>query len=121
MKMVIVVRKDLNMRKGKMIAQGCHAACALLTQLTGFTTERNAKWYEEWCATGVRKIVVGVDSEQELLEIYENADAPCVGIERALIHDAGFTEIPAGTATAVGLGPAPDKEIDKITGHLKLL
>jgi PTH2 family peptidyl-tRNA hydrolase len=43
------------------------------------------------------------------------------GIASAIVVDAGRTEIPAGTVTALGLGPAHDKVMDKITGRLKLV
>jgi Peptidyl-tRNA hydrolase PTH2 len=35
-------------------------------------------------------------------------------------HDAGRTQIGAGSATILGIGPAPKSEIDQVTGSLKL-
>jgi len=43
------------------------------------------------------------------------------GVSSSLIQDAGMTEIPPGTITALGLGPAKTEELDKITGTLTLL
>lgn len=101
------------MRKGKMVAQGSHAC--LYAYLN---TPEEIR--EEWKAQRQTKICVSVDSEAELIEIYQKAcDAklPC-----ALIKDAGLTEFKGvPTLTAVGIGPAEDSEIDKITGDLKLL
>lgn len=113
MKQVIVIRKDLNMRKGKMVAQGCHASInALLNLKLSFT-----KQY--WLENGQKKICVYVNSEQELKDLYIKADK--VGLPCSLIQDAGLTEFKEPTFTAVGIGPAEDSEIDKITGDLKLL
>lgn len=115
MKQVIVVRKDLNMRKGKMVAQGSHAS---LGAFRGSQVQFPEK-VEEWLKTGQTKICVSVDSEEELLEIYKKAlDS---GITAYLVRDAGNTELEPGTKTAVCLGPDEEKEIDKITGKLKLL
>jgi PTH2 family peptidyl-tRNA hydrolase len=115
MKQVIVVRKDLNMRKGKMVAQGSHAS---LGAFRGSEVQCPEK-VKEWLQTGQTKICVSVDSEAELLEIYTKAlDS---GIVAYLVRDAGNTELEPGTKTAVCLGPAEEKEIDKITGKLKLL
>ena len=113
-KQVIVIRKDLNMRKGKCVAQGCHAA------MDALENQENNQVIEEWWAQGSTKICVSVSSEQELVDTYNKACAarlPC-----SIITDAGRTEfngIP--TKTAVAIGPADAAEIDKITGTLSLL
>jgi len=112
MKQVIVLRKDLNMRKGKMVAQGAHAS--LSAYLKASKTER-----DEWSKTGQTKICVSVESEEELLKIFhqaEDAFLPC-----ALITDSGRTEFKEPTRTAVCIGPADSFDVDQITGHLKLL
>ncbi len=111
-KLVIVMRKDLNMRKGKMIAQGAHAA---VTMVLGF----NDSSLEDWLETGQTKICVSVNSEAELLDVYNRALAanlPC-----NLIKDAGRTEFKEPTLTCCGIGPWDADEIDKITGSLPLL
>jgi peptidyl-tRNA hydrolase, PTH2 family len=113
MKQVIVIRKDLNMRKGKMVAQGAHAS--LNAFLTNDPNENN-RWYVESRQT---KICVSVDSEAELLEIYQKAQDAC--LPSALVKDAGLTEFKEPTFTAVAIGPADDDVIDLITKHLKLL
>jgi PTH2 family peptidyl-tRNA hydrolase len=54
---------------------------------------------------------------QEALEAAaEQASLPCY-----LVHDAGRTQIPAGSQTVLAIGPAPKSKIDQLTGHLKLL
>jgi len=115
MKQVIVVRKDLNMRKGKMIAQGCHAS---VTVVLSRHLDRIIR--HTWMTEGQTKICVGVNSELELCMAYERAIAS--GIPCSLITDAGHTEFKGvPTRTAVAIGPWHDEEIDKITGKLSLL
>lgn len=131
-KQVIVMRKDLNMRKGKMVAQGAHASMAVILDLFEslidrmddstryFTSFEKGSPVLEWLTGKFTKICVSVDSEQQLLEIYQKAkDA---NIPSALITDSGLTEFNGvPTNTCCGIGPWHSEEIDKITGHLKLL
>jgi len=114
MKQVIVLRKDLKMRKGKMIAQGAHASMIVLLDYP------KHEFVQEWLSGQFTKIAVSVDSEDELLELYEKAKEaklPC-----SLVTDAGRTEFNGvATITSIAVGPGPIEEIDKITGNLKLL
>lgn len=126
-KQVIVLRKDLNMRKGKMAAQAAHASMAVLLDrgakeldhphphIDISLTPAMVKWLQE----GVTKVVVGVDGEKELFQIYN--DARRAKIPCSLIKDAGLTEFKEPTHTAVAIGPAGNKKVDEITGQLKLL
>jgi len=116
LKQVICVRKDLNMRKGKMVAQGSHAS---LMSYTNSLTPKNYSIAGEWLNDGQTKICVGVDSEQQLRDIY--AEARLAGLPCSLVLDAGHTEFKEPTYTACAIGPADSDEIDKITGALKLL
>ncbi len=115
MKLVVVVRTDLNMGKGKICAQVAHAAVECVLE----TLKRNPEKVEKWRNEGAKKIVLKVKSEKELIKIYERAKKE--GLVTVLIKDAGLTQIPPGTITCVGIGPDEDEKIDKITGHLKLL
>jgi len=113
MKQVIILRKDLNMRKGKMVAQGAHASIGafLLTPQKDIDTWRNG-------FNGV-KICVGVDSEKELTDAYHFAKME--GLPAYLVLDIGKTEFKEPTYTAVAIGPAEAELIDQITKELKLL
>ena len=126
-KQVIVLRKDLKMRKGKMIAQGAHASMKVILDRGHFVPAVNPNTFmltateemKAWMAGLFTKICVGVDSEDELIAIYEAAslaNLPC-----SLILDAGLTEFKEPTYTAVAVGPAKNEDVDKITGDLKLL
>jgi PTH2 family peptidyl-tRNA hydrolase len=123
-KQVIVMRKDLNMRKGKLVAQGAHASMgAILGQCKKVDTllvldladERMAPWL-----TGrFKKICVYVNSEAELVEVYDKAKE--AGLICSLIKDAGLTEFNGvATLTAVAVGPDREDKVDAITKHLPL-
>ncbi len=109
-KQVIVVRADLKMGKGKLAAQAAHAAV-----MASDRSPDKRKWLDE----GQKKTVVKVASEKELLAILQEAKDR--GLPAALVEDAGHTQLEPGTRTCVGIGPAHEDVLDKITGELKLL
>jgi len=113
-KQVIVLRADLNMSCGKAAAQACHASLTASEE----AKRRRPSWWRAWMKEGQRKIVLKVNSEDELLE--KEKEAKEAGIPSALISDMGLTELPPGTITALGIGPAPEWMIDKVTGSLPL-
>lgn len=114
-KQVIAVRKDLRMSKGKIAVQVAHAAVTASEK----AKEQKREWWEKWMEEGQCKVVVKVNSLEELLSIKSEAEKN--GIVAELIQDRGLTEVPPGTITCVGIGPAPSELIDKITGNLPLL
>jgi PTH2 family peptidyl-tRNA hydrolase len=114
-KQVLVFRTDLQLSKGKIAAQAGHAAVSAAQD--AYTNHK--KWWEEWLYEGQRKIAVKVKDEKELKELEMAADE--VGLPHALIVDAGLTEIPAGTVTCLGIGPAPADRVDRLTCKLQLL
>ena len=131
-KQVIVMRTDLKnsnghkIRTGKLIAQGAHAS--LKAVLDWGTNDKNGLLIElpsksplkDWIEGRFTKVCVSVDSEKELLEIYNKAKA--AGLICSLITDAGLTEFNGvPTKTCCAIGPEWSEDIDKITGHLKLL
>jgi PTH2 family peptidyl-tRNA hydrolase len=145
-KQVIVMRKDLKMRRGKEIAQGAHASMAVLLDMMEIqylsnvgigvgeendfsnvcggqrrileTLEKTPLY--EWLTGRFTKICVSCESEEQLLKLYEEAKDN--KIPTALITDAGLTEFDGvPTNTCIAIGPYWSEDIDKITGKLKLL
>jgi PTH2 family peptidyl-tRNA hydrolase len=124
-KQVIVMRKDLGMRKGKMIAQGAHASLKVLTDRRRDVDDETfaialTPAMTAWLTGRFTKVCVSVDSEEALDAVVARARAANVPV--ALITDAGKTEfhgVPTKTCCAVG--PAWTDEVDAITGELPLL
>jgi len=114
-KMVIVTRMDLNISTGKLAAQVAHAAVACAID----TKKENSKWFNKWQIEGAKKAVVKVETEKDFYPLKEKAEE--LKIVSHIITDAGLTEIPAGTKTVLGIGPAPSNLIDQITGDLQIL
>ena len=126
-KQVIVIRKDLNMRKGKMCAQAAHASMkVILDRMSEYTEEANVFYLDtttemkQWLNGTFTKIVVGCKDYPELMLIEEKAIE--AGLPTAAVIDRGFTEFDGEPKlTCIAIGPAKEEEIDKITGHLQLL
>ncbi|MBS7658040.1 MAG: peptidyl-tRNA hydrolase Pth2 [Candidatus Bathyarchaeia archaeon] len=114
-KQVIVVRSDLKMSKGKIAVQVAHAAVSAAEKARNM----NEKEWQEWIQEGQKKVVVKVKSLEELLKLMKESEK--AGLPTVLIEDKGLTEIPPGTITCLGIGPALSEKIDKITGNLPLL
>jgi len=110
-KQAVLLREDLEMSKGKMIAQACHASLKAYKKADG---EKKQAWEDE----GSKKIVLSTD-ESTMIERFQRAKSS--GLNAAMIKDAGKTELKPGTKTAVAIGPAKESEVDSITGDLKLI
>lgn len=118
LKQVIVMRKDLNMRKGKMIVQGAHASL-WWTMLMNTSDEGIPTIIWNWLCTGMKKICVSVNSLEELYALDKAANE--AGLLSYIVTDAGYTEFDGPTETCLAIGPGQSEEIDKITGKLPLL
>jgi len=111
-KQVIAVRQDLRLDKGKLAVQVAHAS------LSSYKIS-SPDVREAWEAEGSKKVVVKASGLRELLDLQKKAKAlklPC-----SLIRDAGKTRLEPGTVTALGIGPADEDMIDRVTGSLKML
>lgn len=125
-KQVILIRKDLKMRRGKEIAQGSHASMEFLVSRIRHQPERGTgavidlsedEWM--WIAAGMGKVCLQVNSEEELLAHHHKACQ--LGLSSHLIRDSGRTEFGGvPTLTACAIGPDEVDKIDAVTGDLKL-
>lgn len=114
-KLVLVVRSDLGMTKGKVAAQCSHAS----VECYKAALQHKPQMAKMWQITGQKKIVVGIDNgEKGLAQLSEIAKSHKV--LSCIISDAGATQVKAGTPTVIGIGPDSSDIIDKIAGHLKL-
>ena len=114
-KQVIILRTDLEMSRGKTVAQGCHASL-----MSYFEVEKaDPKIAKKWIDSGEKKIVLKVENEDALIKLYKAYEYK--GIPCALVTDAGLTEIPPGSKTALGVGPWKSNEVDQFSKGLKLL
>ena len=112
MKQVIVVNDSLKLPKGKLAAQVAHASVSAFLAA-------DKKATQAWLKEGMPKVVLKGENEGELLKLQTMAQDQNIPVR--LIEDAGKTVVPEGTITCIGLGPAPESELDELTGELKLL
>lgn len=112
LKQVIVVPGDVKMSPGKLAAQVAHASCGVCI----ISSKRHL--IDEWYKQGMTKIVLQIPTTKELLELEDKLG---FNFHKYLVKDAGNTELEPGTITALAIGPANSAELDKLTGHLRLL
>lgn len=138
-KQVIVVRKDLKMKAGKLAAQVSHASMAPITNrlraqenidygaanvITNMTIsfdhgEPHDIAFLDWLKGSFTKVVVEIESEQDLLDLLAAAEK--VGIPCVKIEDEGRTAFHGvRTLTCASFGPCYSDVLDELTGHLKL-
>lgn len=113
--MVLVVRGELRLTAGKAAVQVAHAAVMLAMDVL----RRHPDLYRQWSEVGQKKIAVVSPTLDEMELLARKARA--AGIPSVFVEDAGLTEVPPGTRTVLGLGPARPSDIDPLTGHLPLL
>lgn len=113
-KLIMLVRSDLNMSKGKIVAQTAHA-----TVDATITSHSKTNHFWKWRSDGETIIALKVQSEEQLLKLIKKAKK--TNINNGYIIDKGLTEVDAGTITVGFIGPDLSNNIDKITGNLKLL
>ena len=117
MKQVIILRTDLNMSAGKAAAQASHASLMAFLSVA----QKYPQKIEEWFKTGQGKIILEVNSEEELKQIYNSLIDDETGKDICyLVRDSGLTELKGMEYTALGIGPFDKGYIDQFTKHLKL-
>ncbi|KAK7518741.1 One of two mitochondrially-localized peptidyl-tRNA hydrolase [Phyllosticta citriasiana] len=116
-KLILVVRTDLKMGQGKVAAQCGHATLACYKAF--LRTAPNSPVLKRWEHYGQMKVALKCTSEDEMQML--QAQALSLGLCAQIIHDAGRTQIAAGSATVLGIGPGPVSVINQVTGGLKLL
>jgi len=114
-KQVIVIRKDLDMGKGKIASQASHASLMAYS----LVKEKHPDIADIWFNGGQTKVVLKVESLEELNSIADKLGRAKIPFK--IVRDCGRTQVEPDTETAIGIGPYYSKDIDKITGRLKLL
>ncbi|CAD7940566.1 unnamed protein product [Amoebophrya sp. A25] len=117
LKMVLVVRQDLGMQKGKIAAQCGHAVLGAYQK--AMSSEAGRGRVRQWERFGQAKIALKCNTEEEMQNLERSAKKQ--GLCTYVVHDAGRTQIAAGSATVLAVGPAPASQVDQVTGGLKLL
>ncbi|KAK9813276.1 hypothetical protein WJX72_011785 [[Myrmecia] bisecta] len=115
MKMVLVVRMDLKMGRGKIAAQCCHAAVGQWKKMW----RAKDPDLKQWELSGATKICLQAEDERQLHELKTAAKE--AGLPTRLVLDAGRTQIAPNTYTVLAIGPASAERLDRVTGNLKLL
>ncbi|TMW64894.1 hypothetical protein Poli38472_009061 [Pythium oligandrum] len=114
-KMVLCVRTDLKMGKGKIAAQCCHATLGAYKR----ALKRTPNAVRAWEMLGQAKVCLKVDSEEEMMALAEAATA--LGLINYVVADAGRTQIAPNSKTVLAIGPATVPAVNEISGHLKLM
>lgn len=118
-KQVIVIRKDLKMRRGKEIAQGAHASMGAILKVLKADGNLEDPRVKPWVEGKFKKICVQVESEAELLSIQRLAQE--LGLIECLIVDSGLTEFGGvPTMTTLAIGPDTEERVNLVTSNLKL-
>lgn len=110
---MVIITQDIEMSPGKIAAQVAHAA----VECTLKSMEKKPKLVKKWLREGQKKVIVKTN-EDEMRELERMAHT--MGLQTAIIRDAGHTELEPGTLTAIAIGPASEVELNKVTGKLKL-
>jgi len=110
-KQCIVLREDLKLSKGKAAVQAAHAS--ILSYERAAVRDR-----KQWKEQGQKKVALKVLGLEEIYNVRDDAEK--LGLPCAIVEDAGLTEIPPGTMTALGIGPARAEDIDRVTKQLEL-
>lgn len=113
----IIVRDDLNMSRGKMCAQASHCVGMLFLKYAEVKSQKEGYLFREWLNSGMRKIVLAADNREWAKVEKDFGNDPFAYIT----HDAGHTEVEAGTATACAIFPIHKNDAPKLIKRLQTL
>ena len=114
-KQALIVRLDLKIGRGKIAVQCAHAAVSAADQARVAFHD----WWKGWINEGQAKIALKVPDLNAILDLERKARAK--RLPYYVVEDRGLTQIPPGTITCLGIGPAPSHILDGLTGDLPLL
>ncbi len=109
------MRLDLKIGRGKIAVQCAHAAVSAAEEARA----RFPEWWKRWIDEGQAKIAVKVPDLEAILRLEREAKAK--RLPHHIVEDRGLTQVPPGTITCLGIGPAPSPLLDSLTGRLPLL
>jgi PTH2 family peptidyl-tRNA hydrolase len=123
-KQVILMREDLNITSGKMIAQGSHASVSAILNKNNSKDIKNininiSEEESEWFNERFTKVVLGVKNDIELMMFYDLAKEKGLNVSKPII-DAGYTELNEPTLTCIAIGPNNIERINEVTGSLRV-
>lgn len=114
-KQALIIRLDLKIGRGKIAVQCAHAAVSAADE----ARTRFPEWWKHWVGEGQAKIALKVSDLESLLRL--EMEARVKRLPHYLVKDKGLTQVPPGTVTCLGIGPAPSHLLDALTGDLALL
>lgn len=108
----IIINNEIKMDCGKKCSQAAHASVSVLEKI-------DSKTIENWKQQGMKKIVLKINSTQELIKKFQELKNKKLPV--SLITDAGKTQIPSGSKTAFACGPIEQEQGEQYFKELKLL
>lgn len=122
-RIVLLVRDDLKMDRGKVAVQCSHAALLLYTLPSSSSTAFSshplsrdvARWRSAWQAEGHPTLPLRVPDLDSMHALAHEAQQR--GLPTAIVRDAGRTQVRSGSETVLGIGPAEGRVIDEICGE----
>ncbi len=114
-KMIIAIPKEIKLTKGLMAVHVSHVAVKTVED----AKKKNLKWVRSWFSEGQKKVTVQVPTIEELTALFHKAQN--LGLPCTMVKESKKGNLPEGTITALGIGPAPNSKVSPITSDLKLL
>jgi len=114
-KMIIAIPKEIKLTKGLMAVHVSHVAVKTVEE----AKKKNLKWVRSWFSEGQKKVTVQVPTIEELTALFYKAQN--LGLPCTMVKESKKGNLPEGTITAIGIGPAPNSKVSPITSDLKLL